>query len=107
MSIFSIKYEHLQNDDKLEFLEKTYKKMVDDMKKIRKLRDIQSAIKHQMQRNMWFSIPLIFNTIYKKDVECANAPNDWSSNYKLGAQIFIMVKHGIVKYVNDFYCPNT
>lgn len=32
--------------------------------------------------------------------------HDWSTNYKIGAQIFIMIRNNITPYVNDFCCLN-
>ena len=116
MSLFGVPYKALDKDKQFDFLIKSHESTVKNLSKLVKMRDFLEAIKYFMDSSdMWCAIPRVFKMIYNKEIQPITAPtiksdhilNDWSDNYRLGIQIYIMVKNGIVKYVNDFYCPNT
>lgn len=116
MPIIMVPIDSLPLEERVKHYKKNYDSLIKKLKKLMEIKDLDAAIKYFMQSgDMWCNIPKIFKTIYPKNIECANAPtikngrlmNDWSDNYRLGAQIYIMIKNNIVRYVTDFYCPNT
>ncbi|XWV25229.1 putative ORFan [Tupanvirus deep ocean] len=116
MTIFEVPVTALNNQQQLDFYRESHKKTIKKITDLVSINDFETAIKYFMDGgDMWTNIPAIFEMIYDKEINCVDAPtikgkfimNDWSENYKIGAQIYVMVKNGIVKYVNNFYCPNT
>ena len=89
--------------------------MTHNLNKLAKINNVTDIIAYSMEHGiMWCNIPVIFETIYDKKIECIQKSfnnnvmiHEWADGYSIGAQIYIMIKNGIVKYVNDFYCPNT
>lgn len=113
---FSVPCEALSENDRAEYFKNVYHSITQNLNEIAKINNVSDIIAYSMDHGiMWYNVPVIFETIYGKKIECIKKPHSGENKmilmidngYNIGAQIYIMIKTGIVKYVNNFYCPNT
>jgi len=118
---FDIPYQYLSTEKQLQYLQRERLRLKETLDKLMTLDDTRSAIRYHLGdtgTDMWWGVPFIYRCIFDQDVSYFEAPspstipgcillNDWTKNYKIGLLIYIMIKHNIVSYVTDFYCPNT
>jgi hypothetical protein len=131
-TILNIPLKTLPEKDKLRHLETFIEQTNTNVYKLESIHDAKGAINYHFNHtDMWCFIPKLFELVFRKDIQYTTDPlteyqnnsskreslsqdseressiEQCSENYKRGAQIFVMLKHGVVPHVTDFYCPNT